>query len=412
MDVAVVGAGLAGLACSRVLARAGVQLAVLEAGERAGGRVATDEREGFLLDRGFQVLLTAYPEARRALDLEALALRAFVPGSLVHRGGRSWRVVDPWRAPLRGLATLRAPFVSVGDAARMARLRADGRKAAAGRRDAQGSADEELRRRGFSADMRAAFLRPFLGGVTLDPELGIPAWYALALFGWFASGDAALPARGMRALPEQLAAGLPDGALRLGAPVSKVTADAVELTGGERLDALAVVLATDADTTARLLSRPPAPAWSGTTTVHYAAERSPVGEPILVLNGDGPGDGPVNHLCVPSDVQPTYAPAGASLVSVSVLGVPEADDAALDRAVREQLARWYGSDVRAWRHLRSDRIPRALPRTFARDAGPRSALAHEPLVCGDHAATPSIQGALESGRLAAEAVLARLAQPA
>lgn len=406
VDTVVVGAGLAGLSCAARLAESGLDVAVLEASDRVGGRVATDEREGFLLDRGFQILLSAYPEARSVLDMDALGLAPFASGSLVRYGGKSWAVVDPWRAPLRGLGTLAAPFVTLGDAVRMGMLR---REALADPTVGDESAAAMLRARGFSRGIYDAFLRPFFGGVTLDPELSIPAWYVLRLFGWFATGDAVLPARGMRGIPKQMAARLPEGAVRTGVRVARAEAGSVELESGERVEGRSVVLAVDADANARLVGGGRGADWSGTTTVYYAAERSPVGEPMLVLNGEGADAGPVNHLCVLSDAQPTYAPSGAALVSVSVLGIPAENDARLDVAVREQLARWYGPDARKWRHLRTDRVVRALPRTFTRDAAPseRGGL----FVCGDHAATPSIQGALESGRRTAEAVLDRVGAP-
>ena len=141
------------------------------------------------------------------------------------------------------------------------------------------------------------------------------------------------------------------------------------------------------------------------TTLHYAADRSPVGEPVLVLNGEG--SGPVNDLCVPSDVAPSYAPPGAALVSATVLGVPPLDDAALDAAVRDQLRGWFGAQVDGWRLLRALRLPFALP------AQPPAALtpAERPVrlreglfVCGDHRDTASLQGAMVSGRRAAAAV--------
>ncbi|MEZ5977403.1 MAG: NAD(P)/FAD-dependent oxidoreductase [Planctomycetota bacterium] len=398
MDVVVVGAGLAGLACARELAARGARCTVLESHDRVGGRVATDEVEGFLVDRGFQVLLDSYPEARRVLDLDALELRAFRPGALVRRGGRFHPVVDPWRAPLRGLSTLRAPFFRSADALRTARLRADAARGAC--RAPGGTAAKELAARGFSRTAVLNFFEPFFAGVTLDPALGVASEFFLELFACFARGSAVLPARGMRAIPEQLASGLPEGSVRTGARVTAVARDRVELADGTELRADRVVLATDASAAAKLVRDERRTEWFGTATLSYAAERSPLDEPILVLAGDDARDGPVNHVCVPSDAQPTYAPPGAALISVSVVGDPPDSDAAVDTAARAQLSRWFGDAVRGWRLLRIDRVPRALPRRIA-------PLATELVVCGDHVATPSIQGALASGAAAARSIASR-----
>ena len=126
---------------------------------------------------------------------------------------------------------------------------------------------------------------------------------------------------------------------------------------------------------------------------------------MLVL--DGERGGPVNNLCVPSDVAPSYAPPGAALVSATVLGIPQADDASLRRAVIGQLRDWFGAQVDDWRHLRTYRIPYALPAlTTEAFTGPERPVRLRPglFVCGDHRDTPSIQGAMVSGRRAAAAV--------
>ena len=166
------------------------------------------------------------------------------------------------------------------------------------------------------------------------------------------------------------------------------------------------VLAADASAASKLLGSNDAPSWLGTTTLYYGADRSPVGEAILAINGEGSVDGPVNHLCVLSDAQPSYAPKGSALVSVTLLGIPRAPDDRVDADVRAQLENWYGDAVRSWGLVRVDRITRALPR-MSENAG-RAESVDDLFVCGDHVATPSIQGAMESGRRAAESVHARL----
>ncbi len=406
-DVIVVGAGIAGLCCARELHAAGLDVLVLERGDEPGGRVRTDVVDGFLLDRGFQVLLTAYPEARRVLDNERLRLRPFESGALIRRGDRFARIADPFRHPRRALESLRDAPGSIPDKIRIARLRSRLSHFSLNEilTAPQVTTAEALRREGFSHELVDAFFRPFLGGIFLDPSLETSSRLFAFVFKLFGEGEAALPAAGMQAIPRQLAASLPEAALRCGATVESTGPGEVVLAGGERLAASAVVVAADGPEAARLTGAFEAPAPRAVTNVHYSAERSPVGEPVLVLDGDGRG--PVNDLCVPSDVAPSYAPPGAALVSATVLGVPPLSDEALDGAIRDQLRGWFGAQVDGWRLLRVLRIPFALP------AQPPAVLAQPErpvrlagglFICGDHRDTASIQGAMVSGRRAAAAV--------
>lgn len=402
-----VGGGLAGLAAAKCLAAAHIQPLVLEAGPNVGGRVTTDEVDGFLLDRGFQVLLDSYPEARRALDLEALLLRPFASGALVHADGRMRRIADPWRDPLAGMSSLVSGIFTPLDAGRMLKLRLDALASRAGdpETDTQSTA-RSLEARGFSRRAIESFFRPFFGGVFLDTELSAPRPWFEFLFAMFATGRATLPSRGMRALPEQLAAALPAGSVRTGARVRAVNGNSVELEGGETLRARAVILATDARHLAVVLPGTPEPSWASCATLYWAAPESPLAEPVLALNGD-PRSGPVNHLCVPSDVAPSYAPAGRALVSGTTVGVPALEDEVLDHRARRQLGDWFGhAEVSAWRLLKVTRVMHSLPRlTDWRRADPVLRLGEGLYACGDHLETPSINGALRSGRRAAETLL-------
>jgi phytoene dehydrogenase-like protein len=406
-DAVVVGAGLAGLCCARELLAAGLDVLVLERSDEPGGRVRTDVVEGFLLDRGFQVLLTAYPEARRVLDYERLGLRSFESGALVRRDGGFSRLADPSRHPLKAIRSVKDAPGSLPDKLRVARLRRRLSRCSLNEvlTAPQVSTAEALRLEGFSPELVDGFFRPFLRGIFLDPSLETSSRLFAFVFKLFAEGEAALPAAGMQAVPRQLAERLPQAAVRYGVTVESAAPGEVVLAGGERVAAGAVVVAADGPEAARLSGAVEAPEPRAVTTLHYAAERSPLGEPVLVL--DGEGRGPVNDLCVPSDVAPSYAPPGAALVSATVLGLPPLPDEQLDAAVREQLQGWFGAQVQGWRLLRALRIPFALPAQPPAALSPpeRPARLHDGLfVCGDHRATASIQGAMVSGRRAAAAV--------
>lgn len=418
-DVAVVGAGLAGLVAARRLVDAGRRVVVLEASDAVGGRVRTDRVDGFLLDRGFQVLLTAYPAVRRWLDLDALDLRPFAPGVVVHRGGRTVRLADPFRAPFAAARSLLGPTVTPLDALRLLRWRhtilaRDGRRVAD---RPQVTTAERLAEVGFSAGLVDGFFRPFLAGTFFDPDLTTSSRVTELVFRCFFRGDVAVPAAGMGALPAQLADGLPSGTVRLSDPVRAVRhvdgGEVVVDAAGGTVRARQVIVAVDAPALAGLTldGAPPAvtaaPA-RGTAAVHLDAPRSPTGgRPDLHLGA--PGEGPIATLATMSDVAPSYAPPGRTLVTVSTVGVPDTDDDALVAAVRTQARDWFGGQVDAWRPLAVQRIPYAQPRQDPGDlAGLARPVAHGPgvWVCGDHRDTGSIQGAMVSGRRTAEALLA------
>lgn len=405
--VLIVGGGLAGLACAIRLHEAGARPLILEQADDVGGRVRTDVVEGFLLDRGFQVFLDAYPEAGRLLDLPGLDLRPFKPGALVYLNGRFHRVMDVFRDPRHLMASALAPVGSLSDKLRVAvlkwRLGRTSLDEIAAREDL--STADYLKRAGFSKRMVEVFFRSFYGGIFLERELGTSSRMFEFTFKMFSQGSATLPARGMGEIPRQLAARLPADAVRCGARVTEIREHGVTLESGELLEGDSVVVATDGTTAAKWLPGVAAGelAWRSVTAIYFAADRSPLNEAIIALNGSGCGL--VNHVCVPSDVAPGYAPAGRALISVTVLGTPEVQD--LENRVVAELEGWFGGQVRGWRHLRTDRIRHALPVRMPSTGGPRMGFRKvgEVFICGDHLASASIEGAVVSGLRTADFIL-------
>ncbi len=409
-DVLIVGAGLAGLCCALELHEKGVTFQILEATDAIGGRIRTDEVDGFLLDRGFQVLLTAYPEAKRFLDYPRLDLRPFKHGALAWYAGRMNRLVDPWRNPGAWWEALRSDFGSLPDKLRIALLRARLRSSSIDQLFARPdrSTRDALVSAGFSRELIHRFFRPFLGGILLDGELKSSSRMFEFVFKMLSEGDTTLPAKGMGSIPAQLAEKLPAGSIRLNSHVDSLHESELTLTGGETLSARAIVIAAEGPAAAHLVGEVE-PASRSVTCFYYSAAEPPVREPILVLNGDGAG--PVNNFSVISEVAPSYAPPGKHLISVTVLGTQALTEVQLGGFIIAQMKNWFGKVASSWQLLRSYRIAHAQPQQFPGALEPpQRPVRTRPgvYVCGDHRDNASINGAMASGRRAAEAVVSDL----
>ncbi len=405
LPILIVGAGLSGLTCAVQLHEAGIPVRVIEASDDVGGRVRTDQVAGFLLDRGFQVYLSAYPEAGEFLELEALQLQPFSSGALVYNGENLVRVMDVFKHAGSLLESALAPVGTLADKIRVALLRFRAMGSSSG--DIASRPDLEtqafLRKFGFSPAMIDGFFRSFYGGIFLEKELRTSSRMFEFTFKMFSEGSATLPASGMGAIPRQLAKRLPPQSIRLNSPVSSANRNSILLASGEKIEGRKVVIATHAAQTAEIVPgfSNQAPDWRSVSNVYFGAKISPLAEPIIVLNASGKGL--VNNFCVPSDVAPGYAPPGQSLISVSLLGIHREPD--IPERVREELRPWFGNQVDEWQHIRTDVIRHALPEQLPGSTSP-GYIEHEGiLICGDHTTSASIEGAIISGKKTAAAII-------
>ncbi|GLY86722.1 NAD(P)/FAD-dependent oxidoreductase [Actinoallomurus iriomotensis] len=407
-DVLIIGAGMAGLAAARRAQRDGVDFLLLEAGDRVGGRVATDETDGFLLDRGFQVVNTAYPRLAALVDLAALDLGCFRSGVLVRHGDRLERYAHPLRDPRGVPGMLESAVGGVGTVTDRVRLAAIIARYAAlppPRLLDEPETTTAQAMSGLSPAMLDGLVRPYLTGVFADPELATSSHVLAMIVRSFVHGRIGLPRTGVGAVPAALAAPLPTERIRLHTPVERLSGTTAHTPSGP-VRARVVLVATDPVTAARLLPELPAPVMHALTTVYHAASEPPLEEATLVLDADGfarPGGPSIANTVVVSNAVPAYAPPGRHLIATTV-AAPDADHA----AVRAELARVYGTVTEEWEHLATVRIPHALP-----DASPPMDRLRRPValgdgryVAGDHRDSPSVQGALTSGWRAAAAITA------
>jgi len=414
--IIIIGAGLAGLTCAKVLHERRQPFMILEASDGPGGRVRTDVTpSGFRLDRGFQVLFTAYPAARRHLSLGRLNLRRFDPGALIALKGKLHTLSDPTRDPGALLPTLLTRVVPFGDKTRVLSLRRDvtRRPLAQIFADDADTTIEYLRARGFSDRFIDNFARPFYGGIFLDRSLETTAAMFRFTFKMLSEGDTVVPADGIGAITEQLARFLPVQDLRYGARVIDVLTDGARAYGvrtedGAVVEADAIVVAADPPTTARLTGAPMPTTPVVTSCVYYASPRPLYTAKKIVLNAAP--DAYVNNLTQLTNVAPSYAPPGQHLLSATLLELPQGRDDDIAARALEDIARMFPRRhaEKLLKPLAVVRVPFAQfaqpPGIFQRLPGNETAIAGL-IVAGDGTLSSSIQGAMLSGQRAADAAL-------
>lgn len=406
-SVIIVGAGIAGLCTAIHLQNKGYTVAVIESQNRPGGRVQTDIKDDFLLDRGFQVLLTAYPEAQRMLDYDALDLCHFDPGALILHNGSSNVLGDPLRKPLTLFPSLFSGAARIGDFLKILSLR--NRVGSEKPDQLLDQSDRDTREYwnslGFSTTIQERFLGPFYKGIFLENELHTSASMFDFTFSMFTNGSAAVPAKGMGEIPKQLAVSLGLRHIQFGKKVIDVDSTSITLDDHSKMEADAVVLAVDPWSKLLGEQKQSQKHAGKTCCIYFSAQKAPYSKKLIALKSAPQGI--VNNIAVMDSVAPLYAPYDQHLISVSIIGHDDIDERAFVETAKQELILWYGAEVLSWKHLATYHIPKALPdQRTVRSTTPAESLRLQSgvFIAGDHLLSGSIQGAMVSGRLAADAV--------
>ncbi|MEM1119025.1 MAG: NAD(P)/FAD-dependent oxidoreductase [Bacteroidota bacterium] len=400
----IIGGGLAGLCAARQLHQQGVDFLLLEAADRVGGRIKTDVVDGFRLDHGFQVLLTAYPEAQRELDYEKLDLRSFSPGALLlYPDGEKDRIGDPLRDFSSLLPTVFSSAGNLFDKLRILKLR---------NRLAKMSIDQIFKQKqkatftalqsdyGFSDAMIERFFAPFFAGIFLEKNLATSSRMFDFVFKMFGEGDTAVPNLGMEEIPKQLVGSLPPKAIQCNAKVNKIEGQKVYLTDGSTFSAPNIIIATEATGFVKEVAEVYTYHRS-TTHLHFVADEPPIEQPLIALNTNK--ERLSNNICTINKVAEGYAPSDQHLVSISVVGKTDLSENQLIGRVKKELRTWFGSAVQDWQHLHTREVQYALPnQELVSHTIPdeRLKIRNGLYYCGDFMLNGSINAAMKIGRQA------------
>ena len=381
-EVLIVGAGLAGINAAITLQAAGVDVQVVESSDRPGGRITSDLIDGFICDRGFQLINSKYPAL---VDLDVIKEIDFIAAPRVIEvslGNDRHALGDPRVAPWTLLD--RATGTMPEKIALLRFLTFTPKK--------NTSVEEALKIMGTTY---IRVLRPFLHGVFLTELSNVDARYGQSIIKSFATGSPGVPRRGVAELPKALAARITS--IRYGVQIDSIDNGVAHSSVGD-FKTKKIIIATDATTATQLLGLSEVSRMAGCVTWYHAVDTNPSGSGRLVV--DGQSRGPIINTVVISDISSDYAPAGRHLISTTtVLGATESD-------VRRHLSIMWGTSTHEWQLIAKYEIPAALPiQSVGRELTQSVKISDSLYVVGDHRAVPSQQGALFSGRLAAELIL-------
>ena len=396
-DVIIIGAGISGLNCANKLTKGGLTVLVIEKSDSIGGRIKTDFIDGFQLNRGFHVLLTAYPEVKSTFIWEDLSFKKFFSGCLIWTGSSMVELADPLKHPIRAIRHLVRPIGNFKDYLLLVYLWFIFKVRLQTRKDI--STNDYFKKLGFSDLFITRFLRPFFSGVFLEHRLETSVEKFNETFKSFLNGDVVLPKQGIVSLANQLFENSPDYTLMLNSEVNKISEDEVQLRSGELFKANYVVVASGLKSRNRLLALDEQIMCNRVVNLYFSYNKNnKFPEYKLVLNGSN--SGPINNLVF---MEGALSNNEKGLISISVIDPQYFELENIEEVVLNQLIQWYG-DISGINFLIKYDIQDAVPYQSKIEQY-NLRLVNNIYCCGDYCGVASLNTSLKTSRMVAEAIL-------
>ena len=400
-SIVIVGGGIAGLQAANILQSKGLDFILIEKSMSLGGRVQSEEFQGYILDHGFQVLQTAYPEVQRSLQISKWDLSYFQSGAYVLNEGKFKPFLNPLKSPLLFLKNIDSAGATIFDFLKLAWIWLKTQGSISPINSDPETTSELISRYRFSEKFQCNFLRPFFAGIFLDDQLSPPATLFFYYMKQFLEGKAALPKQGMGAIALDLASGIPKEKIMTGVWVTEIKGKTLQLSNDETVHFDQLVLATDPKQACELLKIDfPPQAHFGSKTFYFSMDKK-LETPLPLIHLMPLHSSPLLHFSCLSQVNPALAPEGKHLMSATSLQMDLAD-----KEVAEELARVLDLSPNDFIFLKSFSIPHSLYKLGCFAEVCQKAEAKNIMLAGDYTLFPSLQAALSSGRKAAEKIVA------
>lgn len=356
-SIHIIGGGVSGLIAAKVLEQHGYSPTIIEATERVGGRVKTDVVNGYQLDHGFQVLLTAYPSAKKYLDFNALVLQKFMPGAAIFKDGTQKIIGDPLRDIALLFPTLSSGIGTFGDKLKILKLntRLKKKSISAIFSEKEQTTQSYLVALGFSSSMIGEFFKPFFSGIFLENQLETSSRMFEFVYKMFGEGYATLPKAGIEAIPQQLAQSLKDTTFIFNSKVAAIKDTTITLITGKAIESSYTIVAAEASHLISNLKKQTA-TWKSCDTLYFETENKGIKKPLIGLI---PNHGTlINNIFYHTSLETTIS-GKKELLSVTIIDNQNLSIEELIKGTLRELKEYCNIDSCTF--IKHYNIPMALP---------------------------------------------------